>query len=105
MRILVLLPALLAACAVTPQDMAQRSNWDVCRFTMGGPWSQTAQYEAQRRSLDCSPYYGPINAQMQRENAATSEYLQSLQRRRPPPPQTINCQSYRVGNSVQTTCN
>jgi hypothetical protein len=105
MRALLLIPALLVAgCAATPQQMAQQSNWDVCRFTMGGPHSQVAQHEAQRRGLDCTPLYPAIAAQMQAQNAATANFIRSIN---PPPaqfPRQTNCTSYRIGNTVQTDC-
>jgi hypothetical protein len=97
--------AALAGCAATPQQMAQQSNWDVCRFTMGGPHSQVAEYERQRRGLDCTPYYPSIAAKLQAENAAVANYLRATQ---PPPaalpPQQVNCTSRNVGGTVQTSC-
>jgi hypothetical protein len=105
MRILLVLP-LLAACAATPQQMAEQSNWDVCRYTMGGPHSRMAEAERQRRGLDCAPFYPAINAQLQRQNDAINQYRQSLQPApMAPPPRPTSCRSYRVGNQVQTDCN
>lgn len=79
-RTLRLIPlALLAGCAATPQQMAQQSNWDVCRFTMGGPHAQVAEYERQRRSLDCTPLYPAIAAQAQAQNAAVANFLRATQ--------------------------
>lgn len=105
MKILLLLPGLvLAGCAATPEQMAQRSNWDVCRFTMGGPHSLVAQHEAQRRGLDCAPLYPAIAAKLQAENAATANLINALQRPSPPPRQPISCSSHRAGNSVHTNC-
>jgi hypothetical protein len=106
MRYLVTLAAVLAGCAATPQQMAQQSNFDVCRFTMGGPHSAVAQNEAARRGLDCTPLYPAIAAQMQAQNAATANMLRALQPRPAPSfPQPISCSSYRLGNRVQTDCN
>jgi hypothetical protein len=102
---LLLLPLLLAGCAVTPQEMASRSNWDVCRSTMGGPNAQLATQEAARRSLDCAPLYPAIAAQMQNQNAATANFINSLNRPAAPrPPMPVHCNSYRVGNQVNTNC-
>lgn len=90
----------LAGCAMSPQYMAQQSNWDVCRFTMGGPHSVVAQQESARRGLDCRPYYGPITAQGQAQNAATQSFIQSTQ-----PPQPLRCTSTAMGGGVtNTTC-
>jgi hypothetical protein len=101
---------LLAGCAATPQQMAQQSNWDVCRFTMGGPHSQVAQNEASRRGLDCTPLYPAIAAQMQAQSAAIANFQRSIAPA--PAPLTftpiqrpqVNCTSYRLGNTVQTDC-
>lgn len=103
MKTLLLIPVLLAGCAATPQEMARQSNWDVCRFTMGGPHSQVAQNEAARRRLDCAPMYPAIAAKLQAENAAIANFQRTLN----PPPvyrPTVNCTSYRAGNTVQTDC-
>lgn len=104
MRTLIPLVAVLAGCAITPQDMAQRSNFEVCRFTMGGPHSQVAHYEAQRRGLDCAPLYPAIAAQQQREAAALSNAAQFFTPRQAPASRPTNCTSYRIGNTVQTEC-
>jgi uncharacterized lipoprotein YajG len=105
MRLIVLAAAaVLAGCAATPQEMAQRSNWNVCRATMGGPNAGVAQNEAQRRNLDCAPLYPAISAQMQNQNAATAIFLQSLQQPAPALPRHTTCRSYRVGNQIQTNC-
>jgi hypothetical protein len=96
--------ALLAGCAATPQQMAQQSNYDVCRFTMGGPHSAVADAEARRRGLDCASMYGAISAQEGARNAATANFLRSIN---PPPRQQsapLNCTSYRMGNSIETSC-
>jgi hypothetical protein len=102
MRYHVLLVLGLVGCAATPEQMAQQSNWDVCRFTMGGPHSAVADAERRSRGLDCSPLYPAIAAKIQAENAAMSNYLRSIQP--PPPPRSVHCNSYRIGNSVQTDC-
>lgn len=105
MRIFLLMPVLLVACAATPEQMVQQSNYDVCRFTMGGPHSQVADYEARRRGLDCSTMYGAIAAREGARNAATANFINAIN----PPPQPmrpqVNCRSYRVGNEIRTDCN
>lgn len=95
---------LLAGCAASPQQMAQQSNFEVCRFTMGGPHSSVAQAEANRRGLDCREYYPAIQGQLQRENAAVGNALQMLNR--PPPPAPVMPQSCRTvykGNGIYDT--
>lgn len=109
MKYLALAAVLLAGCAATPEQMAQRSNWDVCRFTMGGPHAKVAESEAQRRGLDCQPLYPAISAQLQNQNAATANFLRSI---KPPPAAPrpaiatqTSCRSYRVGDQIRTDCN
>jgi hypothetical protein len=92
----------LGGCAATRQEMAQQSNWDVCRYTMGGPHSEVAEYERQRRSLDCTPYYPAIAAKLQAENAALANFLQATQP--PPQPAPRNCTTTVYGNTAQTRC-
>jgi hypothetical protein len=104
MRYTLIAAAMLAGCAATPQQMAQQSNWDVCRFTMGGPHSQVAQNEASRRGLDCAPLYPAIAAKMQAENAAIANFQRSINPPPAPLPRQTNCTSYRVGNTIQTDC-
>lgn len=108
MKILLFLPTLaLAGCALTPDQMRARSNYDVCRLGMGGPSSANAQYEASSRNLDCSRYWGAIVANQQAQNAATANLLNALNPTPPPPMPAppMRCNSYRLGNSIQTNCN
>lgn len=104
MRAALAVTLVLAGCAATPEQMAQQTNWDVCRFTMGGPHKHVAEYERQRRGLDCTPLYPAIAARLQAESAAIANFQRALQ----PPQQPIrpmtSCTSYRVGNTVQTDC-
>jgi hypothetical protein len=100
--IFILAAAALTGCAATPDRMAQQSNWDVCRFTMGGPSAHVAEQEAQRRGLDCAPLYPAINARQQNQNAATNSLIQQL--KGPPPAPVVHCTSNRVGNTTQTDC-
>lgn len=102
MKALLLATALLAGCAATPQEMSAQSSYDVCRLTMGGPHARVAEYEARRRGLDCRQYYGAIAAQEQARAAAMNQAIQYFAPR--PAPQTINCDSYRFGNGISTTC-
>jgi hypothetical protein len=101
----ILLALLLAGCAAaTPEQMAAQSNFDVCRFTMGGPHAAVADAEARRRALDCQPYYPAIQQQQANQNAATQNFIRSMQQPAPVIQPTVNCTSYRIGNTVQTRC-
>lgn len=104
MRLALVLVVTLAGCASSPEYVARQSDWDVCRLTMGGPHSRAAEAEAARRGVDCRPLYPAIQGKMANENAATQNYLRSLQA---PPPQIrgTNCQTVRIGNSLETQCN
>jgi hypothetical protein len=100
-----MIPAVLvlAGCASSPEYVSSSSNFDVCRLTMGGPHARNAEIEAQRRGLDCRPLYPAILQRQAAQNAATQNYINSLQRPAPAPIQRT-CNSYRLGNSVQTDC-
>ena len=101
----VLAAVVLSGCAATPQEMAQQSNFDVCRFTMGGPHSQIAHNEMQRRKLDCAPYYPAIAAQQANQNAALQNFINATQKPAAAPPRPpVSCTSRRTGNTVQTDC-
>jgi hypothetical protein len=104
MRIAIVLSAFALAGCITmaPQEMARQSNYDVCRFTMGGPHAAVADNEARRRNLDCSQMYGAITARERANNDAVNNYLRAT--RPPPPAHPVNCTSYRVGTTVETTC-
>jgi hypothetical protein len=94
----------LAGCA-TPAHEA--SNWDICRYTMGGPNAAVAQQEAQRRGLDCTPYYPAINAKLANENAAVGNFIRQINPPMQPiqPPRSMNCTSRRTANNtVMTDC-
>jgi hypothetical protein len=107
MRFVLFLPALLAGCATQiPADQA--SNWDVCRHMMGGgQYAVVAQQEAQRRGLDCAPYFPAIIQQRQAESAALQDaarYFAPRPMQLPPPPMQTNCTTRQVGNTLQTSC-
>jgi hypothetical protein len=95
----------LAGCAASPQHMAAQSNFDVCRFSMGGPHAAVADAEARSRGLDCTPYYPAINQRQANQNAATQNFIRSMQQPAPAMRPPVNCTSYRIGNTVQTQCN
>lgn len=97
----------LAGCASSPEYVAGRSNFDVCRLTMGGPHAVAADAEARRRGLDCRQFYGAIMQRQANENAATDAAIRALRPAQPaaqPPRPPMNCTSRRVGNTVQTDC-
>jgi hypothetical protein len=98
-----LVALLLVGCASSPEYVAQKSNFDVCRLTMRGPHARNAELEAQKRGLNCTAYYPAIQQQMANENAAIQNMQRALQP--PPRPAATNCTSYRVGNTIQTNCN
>lgn len=108
MRIAIGLAALALAGCAGPRPAAEFSNIDICKYTMqGGQNATVAQAEANRRGLDCTRYYGAIQAQRNSEAAALQNAANYFNRPAPPmplPPQPINCTSRRVGNTVQTDC-
>jgi hypothetical protein len=106
MRVLLLVPILLAGCA-TPIPATQVSDISLCRYQWGGGQDAVvAQAEAQRRGLDCTPHFPAIAAQEQAREAAASAWFRSMatQNQRPAP-QMRSCNSYRLGNTIQTDCN
>jgi hypothetical protein len=105
MRVAIVLGALaLAGCAGTPAE--QVSDFELCRYTMrSGNDAMTAQREARRRGLDCAPLYPAILAREQQRTNALNQAAQHFNRPPPPSPaHPVNCTSYRVGNTVETTC-
>lgn len=103
---LLLLTAALSGCiTMSPQDMSRQSNWDVCRFTTGGPHSEVAEQVRQARGLDCRPYYPAIAAKMQADNAAIGNFLRAMRPAPPPPISTPTyCRTVRNGNIYNTVC-
>jgi hypothetical protein len=82
-------------------------------YKMAARWGDST---AQRNLINLgeqvpSPDLASANSQRQAaeaaNTAATLQLIRSLQHPAPPTPvtRTINCQSYRVGNSINTTCN
>lgn len=69
----------LCGCAAGPTSLASRSNWDVCTLTMSDHTGKaSAAAEAQRRGLDCQPYYGPIQAKLDADRPVALEMLRNL---------------------------
>jgi hypothetical protein len=101
------------------QQRAQASNPVVCEGALYYS-SQAAKDEAQRRGIDCNDFrqeaaalfQSRINADQARRAAATNFLIQRaltppapIQPMQPiQPPQSFNCTSNRLGNSVQTHC-
>jgi hypothetical protein len=106
---LVLLPILLYGCSATPEQVAAQSDYEVCRLTTVPVHANVAEQVRLRRGIDCVPYYPVIRARLEAQNAAINNMRAAIQ---PAPQQAyqvpinrpMNCNSYRVGNSVQTQC-
>jgi hypothetical protein len=103
MRAVIGIVLLLAGCATSQEYVASTSDFTVCRFTMGGPHARAAEEEARKRGLNCPAMYPAILQKQAQENAATQTYINSLQRPAPAP-MMRSCNSYRMGNTVQTDC-
>jgi hypothetical protein len=103
MRIAIATALVLAGCANTPAS--EVADLDLCRYQLrGGNNAMVAQQEAQRRGLDCRPYLPAIAAQAQAQNAATANFLNSINQPRQPAPQMRSCTTQKLGNYLQTDC-
>jgi hypothetical protein len=103
MRVLLLLPALLVGCANV--DPTQVAELELCEYQLrGGNNAMVAQREAQRRGLDCRPYFPAITARQQAQNAATANFLNSINQPQRAAPQMRNCTTQRLGNYLHTDC-
>ncbi len=116
-KLALLAVAALVGCA-SPQQLRQTvgnaSNFQLCRAIFLAPRdvAQIATEEAQRRSLDCAPYASAVFQNEAQADAARSALAQQLLMQSHPQtpfvplqiPQPINCQSYRMGNTIQSTC-
>lgn len=109
MRIVLLCLALAGCASQNPDALRERvggaSNFQLCRavFLAPGEVAQIAQDEAQRRSLDCRPYASAVFQNEAQANAARNALAWRLLT--PPPVQQMrSCNSYRVGNTIQTDC-
>jgi hypothetical protein len=63
-----------------------------------------AQRDARRRGLDCRQYYSAILQKRQADANALNNAAQFFNRPAAPIQRPLNCQSYRMGNSIETTC-
>jgi hypothetical protein len=103
MKLAVLAALVLAGCANTPAT--EVADMDLCRYQLrGGNNAMVAQQEANRRGLDCRPYFPAIAAQEQAQNDATANFLNSMSQPRRPAPQMRSCTTQRLGNTLQTDC-
>jgi hypothetical protein len=95
--------ALLAGCAV---PASQVSNVELCRYALFGSSNDqvVAEREARRRGLDCAPLYGVLLQKRQQEAAALNNAAQFFNRPAAPAQGPVTCDSYRLGNRVETTC-
>lgn len=99
MRVTLALAVLLSGCAMTPEQMSSRTDWDVCRLSMTPVQGSVASSEAQRRGLDCRPLYPAILQRQALEDAAIQSYISST---RPPP--TVRCTTTSSFGIANTTC-
>jgi Asp/Glu/hydantoin racemase len=112
--------ALIAGCAAPPTIEQLRETAQglpivrLCAATIyqGPPYSTLAGEELQRRGIpSCDPYRADVQqfmalqqADQQQRRAAAMQIYQQMQANRPQPPQSVNCTSYRLGDTVQTNC-
>lgn len=96
MRMMLPALALLAGCA-SPEYVASRGDFDVCRLTMGGPHAQAADQEARRRGLNCHAYYPAIQSRQAQDDAAIQQFLRSGQ-------PALTCRTIPWGIGTRTVC-
>jgi hypothetical protein len=105
MRLILLFSAALAGCAAgVPAE--QVSNVDLCRYTLYGTSGEkvTAEREARRRGLDCTPLYPAIVQQRAGQDAAMNNALQYFNRPAPVLNRPLSCTSYRLGHRTEVEC-
>ena len=95
--------ALVAGCAV---PAAQVSNMELCRYVLFGSSDDqvVAEREAGRRGLDCKPYFPVLVQRRAAQDAALNNAAQYFNRPAQPATGPVTCDSYRLGNRVETTC-
>jgi hypothetical protein len=96
---------LLAGCA-SQVPAGSVSNIDLCTYTLYGNAQDkvVSEQEAQRRGLDCAPLYPAIIARRQQQGQALQNAADYFNRPPAPAPRTTRCNSYQVGNTIQTDC-
>jgi hypothetical protein len=103
MRIAIVAALALVGCANV--DPTTVSDISLCRYQLrGGENAMVAQREAQRRGLDCRPYFPAIAAQDQAQNAATANFLNSINQPQRAAPQMRSCTTQKLGNYLHTDC-
>jgi hypothetical protein len=83
----------------------------LCRYQLrGGQNAMVAQQEANRRGLDCRPYYSTLAAQEAARNQAANQSTADLMRYFSPQaaPMPANpmmeCRTVRIGGTLRTQC-
>jgi hypothetical protein len=73
---------------------------------MGGTLAPMAEAEANRRALNCLPYYQAIQQQRNRQADAMDQAARYFlaPATTPMPRSSMSCNSYRMGNTIQTDC-
>lgn len=115
MRLAILTAALLAGCAATytPQQLtaAARGSNDLqlCEALYSLPSEQGVYFyaEIKRRQVNCSQFeaiFAARDRRRQQEAAALNNAAQFFNRPAAPAQGPVTCQSYRLGNSIETTC-
>ena len=119
MRIVLLVSAAILAGCATPQyhqdRAAQATPVQLCEAYFYGPpdVQRAAAHERYNRGLDCNALRHEASLMYQQRgqrnatsDAALQNYLQSLQRQRPPPTfaPTTTCRTVRMGDTLQTHC-
>jgi hypothetical protein len=105
MKLAVVAALVLAGCANTPAT--EVADLDLCRFQLrGGQNAMVAQQEANRRGLDCRPYFSTLAAQEAANNAAANQALQFFTPRAAPmpAPSMTECRTVRIGGTLRTQC-
>jgi hypothetical protein len=99
----------LTGCATGTVEQVQNTpSGELCQRiatgrTAGLP-SSVFYRELDRRNEDCSRYQAAIQNQIRADAAQTASGLMLLQMARPQPRQAMNCNSYKLGNTIQTDC-
>jgi hypothetical protein len=118
MRIAIVAPLFLAACAAQPRvplevQAARMDNVELC-YTVLVQGHPVGVAEARRRGIDCRDYIPLVQAAMQDQtarraaaNANINALIQPggvLNPTFTPMQSPVRCRSYQLGNTVQTDC-
>jgi hypothetical protein len=106
MKLAVVAALVLAGCANTPAS--EVADIDLCRHQLrGGQNAMVAQQEANRRGLDCRPYFSTLAAQEAARNQAANQALQFFTPQAAPMPASplmTECRTVRIGGTLRTQC-